>query len=156
VLRPDYRFRLIVQTHVSAVTPALADTMVALGVEVVEIGFETASSTVLAELRKHGGARAYHDALAVLRARGLRVILNGGSAGCPTRPQTASARPWRSSRTRPIRSGSTTCTTSFRIPRHAVSRAAAANHRLGLPELARGSTVVYERSRGRRSGVDHA
>jgi hypothetical protein len=76
VLRPEYRFRLIVQTHVSAVTPALADTMAALGVEVVELGFETASSTVLAELHKHGGTRAYQDAIAVLRARGLHVILN--------------------------------------------------------------------------------
>lgn len=76
VLRPEYGFRLIVQTHVSLVTPALADAMLALGVEVVEIGFETASSTVLEELRKHGGARAYHDAIALLRARGLHVVLN--------------------------------------------------------------------------------
>lgn len=76
VLRPEYRFRLIVQTHVSAVTPALADTMVELGVEVVEIGFETASSTVLAELHKHGGIRAYRDAIALLQGRGLHIILN--------------------------------------------------------------------------------
>jgi radical SAM superfamily enzyme YgiQ (UPF0313 family) len=76
VIRPEYGFRLIVQTHVSMVTPELADTMIALGVEVVEIGFETASSTVLEELRKHGGARAYQRAIALLHARGLHVILN--------------------------------------------------------------------------------
>ena len=76
VLRPEYGFRLIVQTHVSLVTPALADAMIALGVEVVELGFETASSTVLEELRKHGGAHAYQDAIALLHARGLHVILN--------------------------------------------------------------------------------
>jgi radical SAM superfamily enzyme YgiQ (UPF0313 family) len=75
-IRPEYGFRLIVQTHVSMVTPELADQMVALGVEVVEIGFETASSSVLSELRKHGGARAYHDAIALLHARGLHVVLN--------------------------------------------------------------------------------
>ncbi|MEO7732750.1 MAG: radical SAM protein [Kofleriaceae bacterium] len=75
-LLPEYGFRLIVQTHVSTVTPALADTMVALGVEVVELGFETASSMVLEELRKHGGAREYQDAITLLHARGLHVVLN--------------------------------------------------------------------------------
>jgi radical SAM superfamily enzyme YgiQ (UPF0313 family) len=76
VLRREYGFRLIVQTHVALVTPELADTMVALGVEVVEIGFETASSSILEELRKHGGVRAYQDAIALLHARGLHVVLN--------------------------------------------------------------------------------
>ena len=76
VIRPEYGFRLIVQTHVSMVTPELADAMLGLGVEVVELGFETASSTVLGELRKHGGERVYHDAIALLHARGLHVILN--------------------------------------------------------------------------------
>lgn len=73
---PAHAYRLIVQTHVSIITPALADDLCALGVEVVEIGFESASSTVLEELRKYGGARAYRDAIELLHARGLRVILN--------------------------------------------------------------------------------
>jgi pyruvate-formate lyase-activating enzyme len=76
VLRPEYGFRLIVQTHVALVTPELADTMNELGVEVVEIGFETASSSILEELRKHGGVRAYQNAIALLHARGLHVVLN--------------------------------------------------------------------------------
>lgn len=76
VIRPEYGFRLIVQTHVTLVTPELADAMLALGVEVVELGFETASSTILEQLRKHGGAPAYRDAIAQLHARGLHVILN--------------------------------------------------------------------------------
>lgn len=75
-IRPEYGFRLIVQTHVSMVTAELADAMCELGVEVVELGFESASSTVLEELRKYGGPSAYRDAITVLASRGLRVVLN--------------------------------------------------------------------------------
>ena len=76
VIRPEYGFRLIVQTHVSLISPKLIDSMSTLGVEVVELGFESASSSVLRELCKHGGAEIYRDALKMLHASGLHVILN--------------------------------------------------------------------------------
>ena len=76
VLRPEHGFRLIVQTHVAMVSPWLLDAMAELGVEVVEMGFETASSQILEELDKYGGEEVYRRAIALLAGRGFNVILN--------------------------------------------------------------------------------
>lgn len=76
VILPAFRFRLIVQTHVTMISPWLLDAMEELGVEVVEMGFETASSTTLRELKKLGGEERFMEAFQALNRRGLRVILN--------------------------------------------------------------------------------
>jgi len=91
VIRPEYGFRLIVQTHVTVVTAKLIETMLALVVEVVELGFETASSTVLGELRKFGGAQRYREVIGALHASGLRVILNV-LGGLPNETEESQAR----------------------------------------------------------------
>jgi len=76
VIRPEYGFRLIVQTHVTMIQPWLLDVMEELGVVAVEMGFETASSTILKELKKAGGEVSFSHALEDLRQRGFHVILN--------------------------------------------------------------------------------
>jgi Radical SAM superfamily len=73
--RPGYRF--IVQTHVSAVTAALVEAMLRLGVAVVELGFESADEQVLREVRKaNGSQRRVREVLRLLNDAGLRVVLN--------------------------------------------------------------------------------
>ncbi len=77
VLKPEYGYRLIVQTHVLVVNEWLLDSMTELNVEVVEMGFETANSDVLKELQKgHRGAEQFLEVLEKLNSRGFRVILN--------------------------------------------------------------------------------
>jgi hypothetical protein len=85
--RPGYRF--IIQTHVRLVDEALVETMLQLGVAVVELGFETADEQLLRELGKaNGGERRVRDALALLRDAHLRVVLNV-LGGLPTeRPES--------------------------------------------------------------------
>jgi hypothetical protein len=76
VISPQFGFRLIAQTHVTMISPWLLDAMEALGVEVVEIGFETANSTILSELKKLGGEERFMRAFQKLNNRGFHVILN--------------------------------------------------------------------------------
>jgi uncharacterized radical SAM superfamily protein len=76
VLRPEYGYRVIVQTHVTMIDSWLIDAMHQLGVEVVEMGFETASSSTLRELKKLGGSDMYHNALEQLHQAGIKVVLN--------------------------------------------------------------------------------
>jgi uncharacterized radical SAM superfamily protein len=76
VFRPELGYRLIVQTHITAVDPWLLDAMEEIGVEVVEIGFETADSAVLAELKKGRGGEGFIPVLESLRERGFLVVLN--------------------------------------------------------------------------------
>lgn len=78
VLKPEYGFELIVQTHVSMVDDWLMDAMNQLNVKVVEIGFETVNATVLKGLRKdrsnlHDG---FTRRLEKLRSRGFLPVLN--------------------------------------------------------------------------------
>jgi uncharacterized Fe-S cluster-containing radical SAM superfamily protein len=80
--RPGYRF--IVQTHVSVVNEALVETMLRLGVAVVEIGFESADEQALREVRKaNGSERRVREVLRLLNDAGLHVVLNvlGGLPG---------------------------------------------------------------------------
>ncbi len=73
--RPHYRF--IVQTHVLQVNERLIDRMRQLGVVIVEMGFESADSTVLRESRKEvRGVEHYSGVIEQLTAAGMRVILN--------------------------------------------------------------------------------
>jgi len=79
--RPGYR--LIVQTHAAVVDEALVDTMLRLGVAVVEMGFESADDHVLRDVHKPHGRRGVREVLQLLHSAGLRVILNvlGGLPG---------------------------------------------------------------------------
>jgi uncharacterized radical SAM superfamily protein len=80
--RPEYRF--IVQTHVLAIDDDLIDAMDQLGVVVVEMGFESASTKLLRENHKPNLADGiFADRVASLGKRGMRVILNvlGGLPG---------------------------------------------------------------------------
>jgi radical SAM superfamily enzyme YgiQ (UPF0313 family) len=70
------RLRYVVQTHVEVVSPWLLDAMEALGVGSVELGFESGSHDVLRQIKKGAGQDSFRRALAMLRARGLPVILN--------------------------------------------------------------------------------
>jgi Radical SAM superfamily len=73
--RPEYRF--IVQTHFLRVDDALIAAMRRLGVICVELGFETADSTLLAEVRKGTrGIEHCREVLSRLKAAGIRAILN--------------------------------------------------------------------------------
>lgn len=72
----DAGFELIVQTHVELVSDQLIDQMRRLNVRVVEMGFETADSTVLRGMKKVGGAWRYAAAIERLKQAGLHVILN--------------------------------------------------------------------------------
>ena len=77
VVAPEYGYRVIVQTHIATVSPKLVADMVALGVEVVELGFETANSAVLRELLKGRRTNEILDrAVELLDDAGLRVVLN--------------------------------------------------------------------------------
>ncbi len=76
VLDPAFGYRLIVQTHVTMITPWLLDVMKELGVEVVEVGFETASSGILRELKKVGGEERFLQAFQHMNEWGFHVILN--------------------------------------------------------------------------------
>jgi hypothetical protein len=85
--RPQYRF--IVQTHVLAVNDDVLDAMVELGVVVVEMGFESASTKLLQD--NHKGNRNpdfYVDRMRRIEARGIRVVLNILS-GLPTEDRAA-------------------------------------------------------------------
>lgn len=73
--RPDFRF--IVQTHVMQVKPWVVDAMAALGVAVVEMGFESADTAVLkAQHKMSRGLDDYTRRIATIRDRGIRVVLN--------------------------------------------------------------------------------
>lgn len=73
--RPGYRF--VVQTHVLAIDDALLDAMERLGVVVVELGFESASSELLrANHKANLTVSLFRERIARLTKRGMRVILN--------------------------------------------------------------------------------
>jgi hypothetical protein len=73
--RPAYRF--IVQTHALAINDELLDSMERLGVVVVEMGFESASTELLREHHKgHRSIAFFMDQVARVAKRGIRVILN--------------------------------------------------------------------------------
>ncbi len=76
VFRPELGYRLIVQTHVSVIEPWLLDTMAEMGVEVMEMGFETADQTVLRELKKSSQRHQFIPVLESLNERGFHVVLN--------------------------------------------------------------------------------
>jgi uncharacterized radical SAM superfamily protein len=69
-------WELIVQTHVTQVRPWLVEKMVQMNVRVVEIGFETASSEVLSELKKSGRSDMFPRALELLEKAGILPVLN--------------------------------------------------------------------------------
>ncbi|UVK49626.1 radical SAM protein (plasmid) [Mesorhizobium sp. AR02] len=73
--RKNYRF--IVQTHVAAIDEQLLDNMQALGVLVVELGFETASADVLRANRKSNRSLEFlQRTMRRLTDRGFRIVLN--------------------------------------------------------------------------------
>ena len=75
---------LIVQTHVAAVDEALVETMQALGVAIVELGFESADLQTLRDVGKvFESERQVREVLQLLHRAGLRVVLNilGGLPG---------------------------------------------------------------------------
>ncbi|WP_170006022.1 B12-binding domain-containing radical SAM protein [Bacillus fonticola] len=77
VLKPEYGFKLIVQTHILQINDWLLDAMEKLNVKVVEMGFETADSQVLKEMKKgHKGSVVFEDALKSLKDRGFKTVLN--------------------------------------------------------------------------------
>ncbi|MFH6983467.1 B12-binding domain-containing radical SAM protein [Marinoscillum luteum] len=76
LIRPEYQYELIVQTHISVVTDTLIDQMKQLGVKVVEIGFETASSDVLKRLHKAGNEDEYRKVIRKMKDNNIKVILN--------------------------------------------------------------------------------
>jgi hypothetical protein len=81
-LYPGYRF--IVQTHVNAIDEALVETMQALGVAIVELGFESADLKALRDVGKvFESERQIRETLQLLHRAGLRVVLNvlGGLPG---------------------------------------------------------------------------
>jgi hypothetical protein len=72
---PQYRF--IIQTHVLAINDDLIDAMERLGVVVVELGFESASTKLLQEHHKPNVTLGvFSDRIARLTERGMHVILN--------------------------------------------------------------------------------
>jgi uncharacterized radical SAM superfamily protein len=80
--RPKYRF--IVQTHVLAVNDQLIEAMKRLGVVVVEMGFESASTELLQNNHKPNVApEVFVNRIARLSKLGIHVILNilGGLPG---------------------------------------------------------------------------
>jgi len=71
------RFRFIVQTHILALDDDLIGAMERLGVVVVELGFESASTSLLRENHKpHLQLPVLADRIARLTERGIRVVLN--------------------------------------------------------------------------------
>jgi uncharacterized radical SAM superfamily protein len=74
--RPRGKFDFIVQTHVQVMSDWLIDQMDELGVRVVEMGFETADSTVLRQVQKRNEVERYLEWIERLDARGIHVILN--------------------------------------------------------------------------------
>jgi uncharacterized radical SAM superfamily protein len=73
--RPEYRF--IVQTHVLAISDELLDAMERLGVVVVEMGFESASTELLSG--NHKGNRSlefFTERMKRITSRDIRVVLN--------------------------------------------------------------------------------
>lgn len=76
VITPEMDYRLIVQTHVALISEPLIEQMKQLGVAVVEMGFETASSESLKKLRKPTRNNSYQDSLKLLNDHGIKVILN--------------------------------------------------------------------------------
>jgi hypothetical protein len=73
--RPGYRF--IVQTHFSLVDEALIESMLKLGVAIVELGFETADQQALRDVAKaNGDDGRLRGVLQMLSNAGLRVVLN--------------------------------------------------------------------------------
>lgn len=76
VIPRDAGYSLVVQTHVAVVDDWLLDAMAELGVRVVELGFESASSDVLRGLKKIGGADSFYPILEKIRSRGIHSILN--------------------------------------------------------------------------------
>lgn len=80
--RRQYRF--IIQTHILAIDDELLDAMERLGVIVVELGFESASTELLRTSHKSNRTpEFYKDRIARITRRGMRVILNV-LAGLPT------------------------------------------------------------------------
>lgn len=73
--RPGYRF--IVQTHVMQVKPWVVEAMQALGVAVVEMGFESADTAVLkAQNKMSRGLADYTRRIATIHDGGMKVVLN--------------------------------------------------------------------------------
>lgn len=80
--RPGYRF--VVQTHVMQVNPWVVEAMRTLGVVVVEMGFESADTSVLkAQNKMSRGLDDYTRRIAIIRDSGMKVVLNvmGGLDG---------------------------------------------------------------------------
>ena len=75
VVDPSF-YTSIVQTHVHVVDEELIDSMCALGVKVVEMGFESGSAELLARMKKGGSTRDYVKRVEQLNRAGLNVILN--------------------------------------------------------------------------------
>jgi radical SAM superfamily enzyme YgiQ (UPF0313 family) len=73
---PQWKWRLVVQTHASVVSETLVQSMVDLGVVACEIGFETADSLLLRDMKKGTDVVRVNEAVALLNAAGIRVILN--------------------------------------------------------------------------------
>lgn len=78
VFRPyDDHYQFIVQTHVLQINEQVVASMVDLGVRVVEIGFESADTTMLKSLDKLSrGLDDYTTKLAMLAAAGIKVVIN--------------------------------------------------------------------------------
>ncbi|MFI2190306.1 B12-binding domain-containing radical SAM protein [Streptomyces sioyaensis] len=73
--RPGYRF--IVQTHVMQVKDSVIEAMLDLGVDAVELGFESADSQMLKSLGKLSrGLDHYTEKIHALSDAGLKVVLN--------------------------------------------------------------------------------
>lgn len=77
VLASRQQYRLIVQTHINTISPRLIETMSRLRVAVVEMGFESADSTMLRQSNKRSASLECHEEVfeSLLR-NGIRVVLN--------------------------------------------------------------------------------
>lgn len=73
---PRWKWRLVVQTHASVVDERLVQQMVDLGVVACEIGFETADTPILRNLKKGADELRVRSAIKTLYAAGIKVILN--------------------------------------------------------------------------------
>jgi uncharacterized radical SAM superfamily protein len=73
--RPGFTF--IAQSHVMALKPWVLDALDELGVRILEMGFESADTSMLSDGGKLSkGLPHYEDQLATLRDRGIRTVLN--------------------------------------------------------------------------------
>lgn len=73
--RKDYRF--VVQTHMAAIDEQLLHDMETLGVVIVELGFESASASLLRTNHKSNRSlAAFRKTVRQLTDRGFRVVLN--------------------------------------------------------------------------------